>query len=405
MRFFAMLLTLLFVCPLFANDGFAGVAGEGGRMRLLDGEHPTIRMVKEWVRIDVHLDYYEVVAQFHFHNDGPATNVTMGFPESGGGSGDGAGEYQEYRLRSAYTNFTCTVDGKPVATKRTVKLAEEERYRALWIKTVPFARDQTRTIRVSYRSESGEADAVGEGHRYWVRYHFTGGNWKGALDQAELLIVSHIPGALVLETDLPDRKKITSTVAKDNRLAVTWKHWQAQADFTGAYVATYPEWLSLPRTVPNYLSQWDFLCPVKPTYTLVNPGTPSRLLWAPAVVRRNGIVYVKLDALVRYLDSLAEQAKQPVRAAVSTDDGTIMQVGAYRFRFRLRETTMQVNDRTVDLPARPFLSVPEAGGHGNRLYVPLGPTVQAMGGAVQVDEKKRLVKPTIPPFWGAEKDQ
>ena len=47
----------------------------------MNGEHPHIRMESEDVYLKVYLGHYDVDARFVFTNDGPAQEVTMGFPE------------------------------------------------------------------------------------------------------------------------------------------------------------------------------------------------------------------------------------------------------------------------------------------------------------------------------------
>jgi hypothetical protein len=70
---------------MWANDG--AMAGISGAPHFLKGEHPSVRMVREWVWMDVYPNHYTVKATYIFHNRGKATTVQMGFPEFGYGDG------------------------------------------------------------------------------------------------------------------------------------------------------------------------------------------------------------------------------------------------------------------------------------------------------------------------------
>jgi hypothetical protein len=86
-RLCALLVLLLLAItprPVRADDG--AVLGEGGAMAPMR-EHPSIRMVSERVVADLTLEGPDVVdCVFRFRNEGPATTVRMGFPESSGGT-------------------------------------------------------------------------------------------------------------------------------------------------------------------------------------------------------------------------------------------------------------------------------------------------------------------------------
>ena len=399
---YGLLLLLLWSALACANDGAGGVAGEGGRMRLLNGEHPSVRMVKEWVRIDIYPTYYQVSVQFHFVNTGAADVVKMGFPEGGGGDGDGAGDFREYRRRSGYSHFSTMVDGKPVTATRTVNVVEDNRYDALWIKTVPFARGQTRSVRVEYRASPGFNSMVGEGWRSVVGYHFTGGNWQGTVEQSDLLLVSHVPGALLLVPGIPDRMKVTHLGQQGNRLAITWKDWQAEGDFSIEFLLSYQHWLVFAGKEKPAFGDYDHRPMLIPIYTLTVPGIPPWLGWSPPAMQRDGVVYVKLRALTRYLSAQAEAAQQYRQVALSWDGSAVLQAGVHTFRFTRGESTMQVNGETVLLPARVLLSVPvrdEEFYDSQLLYAPLEPIVKALDGSMEVDADNRALTLEIPPFW------
>src|ERR1043165_5702005 len=61
-----------------ADDAY--VEGGSGVVRALRG-HPAIRMVSE--EVDITVPAGKVTAKFVFRNEGPATEVIIGFPEEG----------------------------------------------------------------------------------------------------------------------------------------------------------------------------------------------------------------------------------------------------------------------------------------------------------------------------------
>src|SRR5436309_1203389 len=86
----------------------AYVEGASGVVRALRG-HPAIRMVSEEVHIT--LPAGKVEAKFVFKNEGPATEVVIGFPEEGK---DGTGETHMKGFRSA-------VDGQAVNVAKWIQ--------------------------------------------------------------------------------------------------------------------------------------------------------------------------------------------------------------------------------------------------------------------------------------------
>src|SRR5690349_10328781 len=112
MRVMLPLLLLCLAMATYAND--SRVIGQSGRVRMIHGEHTTVRMVRETVRMDVYPQTYTVTADFTFTNDGPPVTVTMGFPESG--YGDISTE--TLRTHSGFQSFHTWVDGKEVPAKR-----------------------------------------------------------------------------------------------------------------------------------------------------------------------------------------------------------------------------------------------------------------------------------------------
>lgn len=208
-----------------AND--AAIAGVGGRLRLLEGEHRQVRMVRETVRVDLNTAdaSYDVSAEFVFRNEGPAVTVTMGFPETGGGADFGA---KPYATRSAFRSFATWVDGAPTpAARARVRTSGDDEYEAFWVKTVRFGANQTRRVRVLYRAACG-TNAAGE--RFAV-YDFTGGNWRGSVDESTLLVTLSGPGVSGASVRAVPLQQLSSLETRGGRYFFRWVHWQAQSRF------------------------------------------------------------------------------------------------------------------------------------------------------------------------------
>jgi hypothetical protein len=91
----------------YADD--TAMSGIGGNVQPLRS-HSSVRMVSEEVRIDDPEDP-RVRASFVFRNEGPATDVLMGFPEMAGGASG-------YSYYATLTGFRSWIDGVPVTVTR-----------------------------------------------------------------------------------------------------------------------------------------------------------------------------------------------------------------------------------------------------------------------------------------------
>lgn len=162
--------------PAACRADDTSVIGVGGAVQLLR-HHPTIRMVEEEVTI-THLADPRVRARFVFHNEGPATDVLIGFPELSGGASAIA---QNARL----SNFRSFVDGKPVqVTRRPDKSrpgGDSEEYADWLVKRVHFGAHQTRII-VDQYTGGGANQAMGDNICMYVLT--TGASWKGTIGRA-----------------------------------------------------------------------------------------------------------------------------------------------------------------------------------------------------------------------------
>jgi hypothetical protein len=348
------------------------------------GEHRTIRMVRESVRMDIYPSYYAVDATFLFRNEGPATTVMMGFPESG--SGDIRAE--DYKRKTGFLRFATWVEGKQTPAQREPAELHEMHYKAYWVKQVAFSRGQQRTVRVQYRSRAGE---VSNGERFGG-YSFTGGNWKGAVDESSLMADLHLPGTWLVWQYKPTLER------QGNRFILTRRNWQAEGSVSVTYMSTLPGWMALDGTLA-----WR---PPGKVATLTEPGDVRVLDWAPPAVLRGGVPFVQLAALKGYLDRQAERARRSARAAISWDTRTketSLTVGGRILSFRRGRAEMLVgNGKTIALPAATFVS-PSAPYHPKgALYVPLTPVVEALGGTARVDPANHVVHLDLPPAGPAK---
>lgn len=243
---------------------------------MVRGQHSQIQMVREHVRIQaLGEDSFLTVADFVFRNHGGSTTVQMGFPESQYGvDAEGPEPLADFRVRPTLTHFRSWVDGNRVSVKR--RPVRDEVCNALWVKTVRFKRGQTRRVRVSYISSSGGGASDGE---LWVSYQFTGGNWRGEVEESVLDV--DLPRGSYLIRQRPDQMPPSPQQwRRANHLRFRWTHWQAQKDFDLYYYPVFPNNLLIK---PNWGS---FSTNAKPRYTPTSfdfPGSPPL-----PVVRGNG---------------------------------------------------------------------------------------------------------------------
>lgn len=174
--------TFLPLSIVAANDSVVvGVGGTPFVVRMVQKEHPSIRLVREDIYIK--LPEGKVTARFVFRNEGPTTTVLMGFPESGGGD-----VWIEW---SGFDYFISLVDGKQVKVQRVgptgEKLPEKitsAHYEIWWVKRVKFRKGQTRVVVNHYQGGLGH-DTTGQ---QWFTYVLTtGANWKGQIGYARII--------------------------------------------------------------------------------------------------------------------------------------------------------------------------------------------------------------------------
>jgi hypothetical protein len=179
-RLWALLALLLLATaprPVRADDG--AVLGRGGAIAPMK-EHPSIRMVSERVVVDLTVEEPDVVdCLFRFRNEGPATTVRMGFPESSDGTS------VDPRHPHGFIRFESWVDGAPVPTRVEGLKGSGNSWERWRTKSVHFAAGQTRLVRVRYSSYGGR---VSDGSRSFSYRLDTGASWKGSIGRAEVVV-------------------------------------------------------------------------------------------------------------------------------------------------------------------------------------------------------------------------
>ncbi len=399
-----LICVLLSLCAL-AND--APVSGVGGGVIRLTGKHPSVRMVRETIRMDVYPAYYDVDVTFDFLNDGPACAVKMGFPERGYGGIDG----DAYRREPSFLRFNTWVDGRAVTARRQqADVDQGGAFLAYWVKDVTFTAGQRRAVRVAYRSNNGDlyfgedggygADVFG----HYAPYHFTGGNWKGLVEQSTLRINLHLPGAYVVHCSE------AMSLGKDG-FTHQWKHWPAEDEFQLEFYPTRADALTLSGLALDGYPPDD---PADAGELIMSsqPGKGPAPAWQPPVLLHNSRPFIALQSWADYLNhhgdpnNTAKKAQPRVTLAWddATHTATITQDGR-TVHFTLKQLRMVVEgSKSVPLPEGPFLSRPLdkrpgqlSDKHPSQLYVPLQPLAALFGGTVAIDREKGVVTIKLPP--------
>ena len=379
----------LLSAPVCAND--MQVIGAAGTIRPMSGENRSIRMVREFIKIEVHENDYDTIVDFVFQNDGPATQVKMGFPESG--FGDIGGKPTAVGFRS----FETSVDGKRVPAAR-ILTSRPQSYDALWVKTVSFGRNAVRHIQVRYRSPFAltSTGALKQG----IFYDFTGGNWKGKVAESAFSITFHVPGVYVTNGELrtgPDNRRAIPMQREGTTLRYTWRNWEAQANFCLAFARTTPNWLAFE---PRKLSGLNGSSAVT---TVTVPGAAGPVEWFPNGLVRDGVTYVAMYDLGVYLWQWQGWKKGQENAPPIEEDDETNSVTLYGAS---RKMTVRSGDAMIMVDgkqggkwsAAPF-ALPQGKYQANlasRLYVPLTDVMKALGGSAQTFPRENRIACFLP---------
>ena len=388
MRYWIMIVLLGLTALAWTNETVVAV-GQAGRIHRIRGKTTMVRMVREWVNIDVFPDTQHFQVQFIFHNDGPATTITMGFPEGG---------IITHPHHSGFQSFRYWVDGREVKASR--KLAKLERfaeneegsmeyfYDAFWVNKVHFARNQQRIVRVEYSAppvvsvKEGFGDSMYDFYNQSANYDFTGGNWKDEVDESDLRVSFHLPGTYAI---------YSGTLMKQhgNTFSYCWTHWQAEEPFSLVYYPAYPDAMLLRCPGNN-----------SPIYFITMPGKAKDERAAPEIIEKQGVVFISLCQLMEFM-CIGNNGDLPFSRDLDWDDATrtaTLSVGDQVLHCTLNDPIMRMDGKPdVTLPAAPFLrpTIFRGGIKAYFLYVPLLPIAQALNAKTNINETHRIVTLTF----------
>lgn len=385
----SLFLSVVLIAPTRAND--SGIAGVGGRWKLLKAEHRNVRMVSERVQMEIFRAHYDVVADFVFHNHGAAQTVEMGFPESGFGD---VGAMTE---NGGFLRFSTSVDNQPIkAVRRILTSGVAGDYQTVWAKSVRFGRNQTRRVQVRYRSPLGSS--ISYNLNYFAAYNFTGGNWRGTVSESRLDIVLRAPGTHAVVAHAGG--KPIQLKQNNNRWTHTWRNWQAQTEFYFTFAAVPRGWLWEPESRPFEDSS--------KVQSATVAGASDSIDFAPPALQRDGQTWVALQWLQQELAERAEiqmkglGAQETALTWNATTRASILRAGRFEWTIRAGDRTMRVRDKMnpqrapiMTLPAAPF-TLRSMG--QNRVYVPLAPILKMLDGRATIDTKARRIALQIPSF-------
>lgn len=172
MKLLAALFALSFSSLCLADDAWIG---NGGTPRLM-GDHPTIRMVSEVVKISVGSQDTTADCSFVFHNSGPAMDVRIGFPD------EDSSREGEPDSKSVFKRFDSWVNGKPIKVAKLIGKDGD-----VWqVKTIHFPKGATMRVRDRYVVPTGSGI---QSDTYILSYAaylvHTGASWKGTIGSAK----------------------------------------------------------------------------------------------------------------------------------------------------------------------------------------------------------------------------
>jgi hypothetical protein len=388
LRVLVALVMVLATATARAND--SGIEGVGGRWRLIQGEHKSVRMESERVEVDLSTHDYRVRASFLFRNEGAATTVTMGFPEGGyGDTSDGK--------RTSFRDFKTSVDGMPTLARRMPVESREGLYQAHWLKTVRFRRGQTRRVVVSYRAPLGSS--VARGYEHFAAYRFTGGNWRGKVSRSDLVVRMRAPGTWAMLPELGG-KSMPRQLVKTG-FSYTWRNWQAQDDFSVGVVRTVRGWMTDVRRLSDHAeSGGPFSEKLSSVYTVTVPGrAPSAVEYAPPALIRARRIWLRLttlhDALSEVYPAIRKADGSHLRVSLTGDAKTktaILELPSRRLTFRpgVRDITVQEGRAPlrVRLSEAPFVL---SSVMGSAMYVPASPVAALCGLRIESNPEQHVV--------------
>jgi len=163
--------------PGYALADDAAVENVGGTIRAMK-EHSAIAMVAEYVHARLGADSVRVECVFYLTNTGPATQVSVGFPEMA--HGDVLGP-------SRFADFRSWVDGEEVQVTPIDGPADDPIFPQMtwWVKEMAFAAGATRVVRDRYVAPPGN---VVDGSMLFEYILHTGASWAGSIGVADIVV-------------------------------------------------------------------------------------------------------------------------------------------------------------------------------------------------------------------------
>jgi len=379
----AAIVLLVFAVAGIAAANDTVMEGVGGTVRQVNGESKCIRMVREWVRVDVYERTHTVNAQFIFKNECGALKVKMGFPERSWGPDS---PYTRFRIKSDFDGFQTWVDGKLFKAKRVLSdcgpgIMECE---AFWVKTVPFKKNQQRTVRVKYTARNGDNSL---GYRL-ATYDFTGGNWLGNVGSSKIVYVFHLKGIYFIEPYFPKTK------FRGNTLSAQWNDWEAETDVYAGWIPTFENARML-FTYENH--EKKTACPngAKTCFILDNPSRGKTTIdknygfIMPDVLKRKNLFLVgfsSIQSILKSYDLLEKPEKDPGLKETAKTFVIPAADKNKRMTFYRDKNYADVGDGT-----KKQLEIPLSLKAGYTIFVPLEPIAEVFGLKIIEDETAKTV--------------
>lgn len=325
----------------------AVIFATGGTARLMT-PHPSIRMVREEVYVKLYPDRAEVDCTFVFKNEGKATTVQIGFPETKQGGTD-----MKPQESPMLDNFRAYLDGRPT-TYRILKAQKDDYDFAYWyVRKVRFEAGQQRTTRVTFSAMLG-ANSIGEDLFEYVLH--TGASWQGTIGSGRIVIdTTHL---------LPDYTVVD--ILRDNRFRrqgylLIWEFNNLEPTREDDLLISIAPRNSVILYAPGYQKNENGREPYLPRF---HAGEPTAIV-------RNGVLYVQWSALAEALggqqaipwkwDRAAKQLRVVAGERTVVACPNQLQVSVNQRAHRLKTPLLYARDSDWELvlwvPLREFLEL------------------------------------------------
>src|SRR5947207_131296 len=191
---------------VFANGGAwqTGIPGTGSASASTKDQHTDVAIESETLRIDLHPDYADVNVRYRMQNTGPKVQQEFFFPVERWGKNPDA----DTDTKSADVDqYQITVDGKKLSSTNVSgpkEHASESTSGQFWQQNVstikswkksviPFDRNQTREVMISYRAKYAENDesVSDDAHISDATFAYSlspAATWKGPISKGKIEI-------------------------------------------------------------------------------------------------------------------------------------------------------------------------------------------------------------------------